>query len=156
MNSNNSEFQDPKKQDGIGRKVWGFLKADTWQSTVVVLVLLVILVKYIIFPSLSLITNSALPLVVVESCSMYHDSNLDSWWERNSPWYTEHNITKSEFQSFPMKNGFNKGDIIFVWNRANFEIGNILIFKTDPKFELPHPVIPVSYTHLTLPTTPYV
>ena len=28
--------------------------------------------------------------------------------------------------------------------------------KITEMFEIEHPIIPVSYTHLTLPTTPYV
>ena len=48
-------------------KFWKFLKADTWQSWLISMILLVIIIKFIFFPLLSLITGSSLPLVVVDS-----------------------------------------------------------------------------------------
>src|SRR3989344_3396636 len=118
-----------------------FLKEDTWQSWLVSLVLIIIFIKFIFFPSVSLITSSPLPLVVVESCSMYHQTDFEEWWDRNSEPYKNLGITKSEFENFPNKNGLNKGDIILVWGRSGYKEGDIIIFNTDPKFNLPYPII---------------
>jgi len=65
-------------------KFWKFLNEDSWQSWIVSLILIVLFIKLILFPGLSYLTGSSLPLVVVESCSMYHESNFDSWWDKNA------------------------------------------------------------------------
>ena len=111
------------------QKFWHFLKQDTWLSWFVSLVLIIVFIKFIFFPVLSLITGASLPLVVVESCSMYHESSFDPWWESNAKWYQSQGISKSDFESFPFKNGLNKGDIIFVWCRSSPDLGDIIIFN---------------------------
>src|SRR3989338_8180361 len=116
-------MNNPYENKTAIKKSWEFLKKDTWASTFVWLVILTILIRFVLFPALSLITGSALPIVVVESCSMYHDSDFDSGWERNSAWYESNDITKEEFEKFPMKNGFTKGDIIFVWGHSKTKKG---------------------------------
>jgi len=123
------------------KRFWEFLKEDTWKSWIVSLILLVVLIRFILFPSLSLITASPLPLVVVESCSMYHESDFDEWWSKNSEWYKQKGISKGEFESFSIKNGLNKGDIIFVWGRSEYKEGDIIIFTAESKFNLRHPII---------------
>lgn len=119
------------------KKFWDFLKEDTWQSWLVSLILIIIFIKFIFFPVLSLITATPLPLVVVESCSMYHDSSFDEWWDKNAAWYESKNIEKADFEEFSFKNGLNKGDIIFVWGRADLNLGDIIIFNADAQ----HPII---------------
>lgn len=123
------------------KKFWEFLKKDTWQSWIVSLVLMIIFIKFVFFPGLSLITGSELPLVVVESCSMYHETGFDDWWEKNAEWYESNGIDKEEFSSFVMKNGFSKGDIIFVWGRSKIEIGDVIIFKPNPEAQAKYPII---------------
>jgi hypothetical protein len=123
------------------KQFWRFLQKDTWQSWIVSLFLLVILIKFILFPALSFVTGSPLPLVVIESCSLYHESSLDNWWSSNYGWYNSHGITKSEFSSFPYRNGLNKGDIIFVWGKGTYNIGDIIIFKPNPDSSAAHPII---------------
>src|SRR3990167_5343344 len=101
------------------KKFWEFLKKDTWQSWLVSLVLTFIFIKFIFFPFLSVALASELPLVVVESCSMYHSSDFEHWWEQNGPWYeNEADVSKEEFQQFILKNGFSKGDIILISGRG--------------------------------------
>ena len=102
------------------KKFWKFLNEDSWQSWLVSLVLIVVIIKFIFFPALSFITQTPLPLVVVESCSMYHESNFEDWWEKNSGWYESKEIAYEEFKEFPFRSGLNKGDIIFVWGRSEY------------------------------------
>ena len=99
------------------RKFWRFLKKDTWQSWIVSLILAFVFIKFLFFPFLSWTFATDLPLVVVESCSMYHQDDFDSWWKRNGVWYEEHGISFEEFEGFKFKNGLNKGDIILVSGR---------------------------------------
>jgi|SRR3989338_698672 len=123
------------------KKFWRFLKEDSWQSWLVSIILIIIFIKLIFFPILSLITSTSLPLVVVESCSMYHESSFEEWWNKNSAWYGSKNIQKSDFESFPLKNGLNKGDIVFVLGKENYNEGDIIIFKAPTKHPLIHRVI---------------
>ncbi len=123
------------------KKFWKFLQEDTWQSWLVSIILIIIFIKLIFFPFLSLVTGSTLPLVVVESCSMYHESSFDNWWGKNSEWYESMNIYKSEFKSFPFKNGLNKGDIILVIGKSDYKTGDIIIFSAPTKHPLIHRVV---------------
>mgnify|MGYP001568102894 CR=1 FL=1 len=128
----------------ILKKFWNYLHQDSWHSWLVSIIIIIILIKFIFFPILSLITGSPLPLVVVESCSMYHESSFDSWWEKNAPWYESKSIFKKDFSSFPIKNGLNKGDIVLLWGRSTNKIGNIIIFEANTQHPLIHRVISLS------------
>jgi len=123
---------------------WNFLKKDTWQSWLISIILAIIIIKFIFFPLMSLITGTPLPLVVVESCSMYHESSFDDWWLQNSGWYESKNINKFDFLSFRLKNGLNKGDIVFVWGYAGYKKGSIIIFNSETKYPLIHRVVSLS------------
>lgn len=123
------------------RNFWEFLKKDTWQSWIVSIMLIIVLIKFIIFPTLSFITSSELPLVVIESCSMYHESKFEEWWNKNAEWYESRVITKSEFEDFPYKNGLNKGDIILVLGRNTYNIGDVIIFKAPTVHPLIHRIV---------------
>ena len=112
------------------KRFWEYLKKDTWDSWLVSIILLFVIVKFIFFPLMSLLTGSPLPLVVIESCSMYHESNFDEWWSRNSLWYDTKNISKEEFESYKFKDGLNKGDIILVIKREIYQKGDTIIFTT--------------------------
>lgn len=114
------------------RRFWKFLNEDSWKSWLVSLILAFLIIKFIFFPTLGFATGSILPLVVVESCSMYHGtSNFDLWWEQNSAWYESRGINKTDFEDFSFKSGLNKGDIVLVYGRGNYEVGDIIIFKSD-------------------------
>jgi signal peptidase I len=119
-----------RKEKSFLFRFWKFLNEDTWQSWLVSLILIVIVIKFIFFPTLSFLTQTPLPIVVVESCSMYHESSFDDWWEKNRGWYEDQGITKAGFEEFSFKNGLNKGDIIFVWGRGDYDLGDIIIFNT--------------------------
>lgn len=120
---------------------WCFLHEDTWQSWLVSLVLVIIGIKFIFFPLLSFITATPLPLVVVESCSMYHGENFDRWWQNNAIWYEAKDIDKEKFSKFQFKNGLNKGDIIVVWGRSLYKQGDIIIFNAPTKYPIIHRII---------------
>jgi len=130
-----------KKPSNKLKRFWEFLKKDTWQSWFVSIVLLFILIKLILFPLVSFLTGSPLPLVVVESCSMYHESPFEEWFSKNSAFYEERNITYSDFKSFSNKNGLNKGDIILVVKKAEYNMGDIIIFDARARYPIIHRVI---------------
>lgn len=126
------------------KKFWKFLQEDTWQSWIVSLILIIVLIKFIFFPIISLITGSPLPLVVIESCSMYHNSNFENWWDAHSAIYSQYSINKSEFQDYPFKNGLNKGDVILVWDRTEYKQGDIIIFEAGTQHPLIHRLMSIS------------
>jgi len=126
------------------KKFWEYLKKDTWDSWFVSLVLIALLIKFIFFPTLSILTGSSLPLVVVESCSLYHETSFNEWWDKNAVWYESKGIEKQNFEDYPFKDGMNKGDIIILWNHSPPEIGDIIVFNSQTKHPLIHRVISLS------------
>ncbi len=132
-----------KKENILGR-TWAYLKRDTWDSWLVSIILVFVVIKFVFFPGLSLITGTSLPLVVIESCSMYHGTNFDDWWFSNGVWYENNDISKEEFLKFSAKNGMNKGDIIITWGRGGENLGNVIIFKpvnSAAKYPIIHRVV---------------
>jgi signal peptidase I len=127
-------------KEGVQR-IWKFLHEDSWQSWIVSIILIIVLVKGVFFPTLAWITGTQLPLVVVESCSMYHGQSFDEWWQDNSDWYESHNISYESYKSFSLKNGLNKGDIVFVWGKSNYKLGDIIIFNAQAQHPLIHRII---------------
>ena len=126
--------KSPRKDDNILKKTWDFLwNDDSLLSWIVFLAVIFLFIKFIFFPSLSLIFGTSLPIVIVESCSMYHDTNnFDVWWEENGEWYEDSDITKEQFEQFPLKNGFNKGDIFLVTGikKSEIKLGEVIIFTS--------------------------
>jgi signal peptidase I len=67
---------------------------------------------------------------------MYHKgnvfSNFNDWFNRHETKYESIDITKEGFQNFVFKNGFNKGDILFIIgaNPDKLKIGDIILFKS--------------------------
>lgn len=124
------------------RRFWRFLKADTWQSWLVSLLLMYLVIRFVLFPTLSFAFLTPLPLVVVESCSMYHEQPFEGWWSQNELWYgTEHNVSRADFEGFPFKRGLNKGDIVLVSGRGGYELGDIIIFRSSYTYPLIHRIV---------------
>lgn len=124
------------------RRFWHFLKKDSWQSWLVSLILMYIFIRFIFFPVLSFGFATPLPMVVVESCSMYHEQGFDGWWTQNELWYeTEQEINKELFAQFPFKNGLNKGDIVFVSGRNGYAVGDIIVFQSSYTYPLIHRLV---------------
>ena len=123
------------------RGIWKFLKEDTWFSWFVSIILIIAFIKLIFFPSLSFITGTSLPLVVVESCSMYHESDFEEWWQSNRVWYESKDISLGDFESFKFGNGLNKGDIIFVMGVGESRIGDVIIFEGKSQHPIIHRIV---------------
>lgn len=141
-----------KKPKGIWQKFWHlFWKDDSWKGWVFSLIILFVFIKLIFFPGLRLITGTELPLAIVDSCSMYHKGFLNSygfedWWQDHEEKYSELEIKEDEFKEFKLKNGFNKGDILFITgaNPEKLEIGDIIIFNGGQKNPIIHRIIDIN------------
>ncbi len=120
------------------QKFWFIVwKDESFKGWIFSIIFLFILIKLIIFPGLSFITGTSLPLAIVESCSMYHQadifSNFDTWWKAHESKYEELNLTQEKFEEFRFQKGFNKGDILFIvgTNPKKIKIGDVIIFTNS-------------------------
>jgi len=136
-----------KKTDYIVRqfrRFWKFIKTDSWASLIVSLILAFLIIKFIFFPLLSLATGAELPLVIVESCSMYHANGMK--WVFQSSVYEDYNLSLDNAKNWGFTNGLNKGDIIFVvgTKAEDLKIGDIIIFEAGQMHPIIHRVISIN------------
>jgi signal peptidase I len=132
------------------RQFWSLLwKDDSFRGWLFSIIFLFVFIKFILFPVLSLVTGSSLPLAIVESCSMYHDGNIFSdyadWWQGHETKYENINVNKSEFDTFRFKNGLNKGDILFIIGikPEKLKLGDIIIFNAGTQNPVIHRIIKI-------------
>lgn len=132
------------------KKFWFLLwKDDSFKGWVFSIIFVFVFIKFIFFPLLSLATGTALPLAIVESCSMYHDDNLlsnyEEWWDEHENKYSKFEIEKNMFKDFILKKGFNKGDILFILGTKaeKLEIGDVIIFEASSSNPIIHRIIEI-------------
>ncbi|MBS3104780.1 signal peptidase I [Candidatus Woesearchaeota archaeon] len=120
------------------KKLWHFIWEDNslW-SWIVNIALAFVLIKFIVYPGLGFLLSTSHPVVAVVSESMEHNSEFEDWWQKSGDWYVNNSIDKEDFGRFPLKNGFDKGDIMVLKGKKpeNIEIGDIIVFwsaKRDP------------------------
>lgn len=137
-------------------KFWNWLwHSDSIWSWIVSLALAFIIVKFIFFPTLSFALGTSLPLVVVESSSMEHpkagfignvigtQDSFNNWWETKGDWYFDKGIEKQEASEWPLKTGFDKGDIMIVYGRGELEVGDVVIFNANQKHPIIHRIVSI-------------
>ena len=137
------------------KKFWNWLwHSDSILSWIVALIFIFIIVKFIFFPLISLILATALPLVVVESGSMHHpgsffgntfstQNSFNSWWESSSDWYDPRNITKTQAESWPLRTGLEKGDIVIISGWSEPHEGDIIVFNGNQQYPIIHRVMKI-------------
>ena len=137
-----------KKVVGYWKRFWGFLQEDSWSSFAVTLIFAFVIIKFVFFPGLSLITGTSLPLVIVESCSMYHhDAGFENTFE--SDVYGDYRLSLADTGNWIFQNGFSKGDVIFVVGTKNVEVGDVIIFNGGAQHPLIHRVVEVDGDYAT-------
>lgn len=139
------------------KRLWYFIWYDdsllSWLANIV---LAFILIKFIFYPALGALFGTSLPLVAVISESMEHRADFDTWWGNPElcagdgvcpysagKWYYDFGITKEEFQSFPLHNGFNRGDVILLGRASNLELGDIVVFQSQKSYPIIHRIVSV-------------
>jgi len=133
---------DMKKVVNCWKAFWKFLKKDSWASFAVTLLLAFVIIKFVFFPGLSFLTGSSLPLVIVESCSMYHhEDGMAKSFE--SSVYEDYGLELLDSLSWDFQNGFAKGDVIFVVGADDVEVGDVIIFNENVQYPLIHRVVSV-------------
>ena len=134
------------KQKTPLQRFWHFLwYEDSVASWLVSIGLAFILIKFIIYPALGLILGTQFPVVAVVSDSMEHDQKFEQWWILQEDLYLAHNITQNEFLSYPMKNGFDKGDIIILFGVKQEKVkrGDIIVYWGGKEYPIIHRVVAV-------------
>lgn len=128
------------------QKVWHFLwYEDSVASWLVSIVLAFLLIKFLIYPALGLIFGTQFPVVAVVSNSMEHDQSFDAWWSSQEDLYLQFNITKQQFTEFPMRSGFNKGDIIILLGAKPEKLANgqIIVYWGGKEYPIIHRIVAV-------------
>jgi signal peptidase I len=122
------------------KKFWAFLCEDNWKSLFVTLILAFVVIKFVFFPGLAFVTGTSLPLVIVESCSMYHhEDGFGKTFE--SDVYGDYGISLEDSEDWVFQNGFSKGDVIFVVGAKNIDVGDVVIFDGEAEYPLIHRVV---------------
>jgi hypothetical protein len=69
--------------------------------------------------------------------------NFDEYWRECGSWYKDLGIIKDEFQGFPFRNGFNKGDIMVLAGKAadKIKIGDVIVFRSNNQDPIIHRVV---------------
>ncbi len=132
------------------KKIWHFIwEEDNIWSWIVNIILAFVIIKFLIYPGLGLALGTQAPIVAVVSGSMEHDAPFEEWWTTKTccnqactsklnqgKYYEEKGITKKQFENFPFKFGFDKGDIMFLHKRTGVKAGDVIVYKiqqrTDP------------------------
>ena len=126
------------------RKIWYFIwEDDSIWSWIANIVLAFVLIKFIVYPGLGYLLQTSHPVVAVVSESMEHNSGFSNWWAKGGDWYSKNQITKEEFEKFPFRNGFNKGDIMILKGKKpeNILVGNVIVFWSSKKDPIIHRVV---------------
>jgi len=134
------------------KKFWHLLWVDeSLKGWIFAFIFLFIFIKLIFFPTLNFVTGTAMPLAIVESCSMYHKqdylltSDFSDWWERHESKYKKSELTKEQFEEFVLKRGFNKGDILFAIKAKpeKLKVGDIIMFNAGQGNPIIHRIIKI-------------
>lgn len=148
--------QKMKKRKSKLGKFWNWLwHSDSILSWIVALALAFVIVKFIFFPVLSFLLGTSLPLVVVESSSMEHpgsfmgnvigsENSFDLWWEEKGAWYEDKGLAKEDAVNWPLRTGFDKGDIMIVYGRFQPEVGDVIIFNANTRHPIIHRIVSVN------------
>jgi|TARA_Y100000310_G_C20644450_1_gene795770 signal peptidase I len=133
------------------KKFWFLVwKDDSPKGWVFSIIFIFVLIKFIFFPGLSLVTGTTLPLAIVESCSMYHDGNLfsdyNSWFGRHEEKYSNLEIEKNLFEKFKFKYGLNKGDILFILGTKPEKLkkGDVIVFNANSRNPVIHRIVGIN------------
>lgn len=62
--------------------------------------------------------------VQMGTATMEHNGSFDEWWSDQEQYYSLVGIDKEEFQSFPFRDGINKGDKLLI-AKANYSLARV-------------------------------
>ncbi|HKL24116.1 MAG TPA: signal peptidase I [Candidatus Nanoarchaeia archaeon] len=148
-----SNKKKQKKFKDFLDKFWFIVwKDDSFRGWIISILFIFLVIKFVFFPLVSFVAGTSLPLAIVESCSMHHDGNMfsdfDKWWVNNGDKYERFNINKLEFEDFKLKRGFTKGDILFITGAdpEKLEKGDIIVFNAGRNRPVIHRIVNIENT----------
>jgi len=136
-----------RKRQGFLGKIWNFLWHDNsvW-SWIVDIILAILIVKLLIYPGLGIVLGTERPVVAVVSGSMEHHGSFDEWYATRGRWY-DGKFSREEMKEWPLKNGFNKGDIVFLKGvshiEPDIEKGDVIVFWGTSSTPIIHRVVEI-------------
>lgn len=72
------------------------------------------------------------------------ENNFQLWWGEKGYWYENRDITEQEAENWPLKTGFDKGDIMIVSGLGKEpEVGDVIVFNANQKHPLIHRIISI-------------
>lgn len=130
---------------------WHFLWEDNsvW-SWIANIILAFLIIRFVVYPGLGWMLGTTHPIVAVVSNSMEHNNQqFSKWFEQRQEFYNLYGIDEASFSSFDMRNGFNKGDIIFLVGEdaADIDIGDIIVFNAYQFDASTGRLVPVDIIH---------
>ena len=104
-----------------------FVKITDGPLGYVIYAILGIVIAFLLNQSLAVALSTDLPVVAVVSGSMVHDSSTPivyyQWLEANL------NYSQSYINSWPVKNGFNIGDLPIIEGSKNYSVGDVVVYS---------------------------
>lgn len=133
-----------EKQKSLLGRIWYFIWEDNsiW-SWIVNIILAFILIKFVVYPGLGFLLGTSYPIVAVVSSSMEHQGSFEEWWANSASDYAAFGITKEEFREYPLKSGFDRGDIIILrkFSSENLKRGDVIVYWTKRPDPIIHRVV---------------
>tara|TARA_Y100000310_G_scaffold324031_1_gene385336 strand:+ start:12270 stop:12902 length:633 start_codon:yes stop_codon:yes gene_type:complete len=145
----------------LWKKIWNFFwKDESIYSWLANLFVAFLVIRYIVYPVLGVVLGTGFPIVAVVSESMEHGphnnvlcgqsfpemhDSFDNYWDVCGYWYEDRGISKTDFNKFPLSDGFDKGDVIILWraNTNNLDVGDVLVFKGNKPQPIIHRIVKV-------------
>jgi len=107
------------------KKLWKFYwNDDSLISYAFFLVVTYLLFKFVLFPGFLLVTGLS-DIVAIMTPSMEHVGFEDYYFY---DYFQTLNYTAGEINAFPYSNGLYVGDVVFVENTTDYEVGDIIVF----------------------------
>jgi signal peptidase len=68
---------------------------------------------------------------------------FDEFWELCGDHYMGRNITKADFEKYPFRNGFNRGDIMLLIGKKpdKIKLGDVIVFQSGKPYPIIHRVV---------------
>ena len=131
------------------RKTWHFLwHEDSILSWVVNVLLVFLIIKFLLYPGLGLVTGTKFPVVAVVSSSMEHRQPFNEWWPLHENVYSAFGIAPQDFEDYPFSGGFNRGDIIVLTGKqpSEIDVGDVIVYSSRKPYPIIHRVVEVEPT----------
>jgi signal peptidase I len=150
------------KRTGAGwrahvRRAWQYIQSDGIIPFLLQMLIAFALIKYLFFPVLGMLFGTPLPIVAVLSGSMEHgetggfvcgmrapdDYTKSDYWEVCGAWYEARGITQDDFNKYPFRKGFNKGDLMVIVgaDRGATDVGDVIVYESRERYPIIHRVI---------------